>query len=185
MTDSDHDLVVRTRNGDRVAFDRLIERHGADVLHHLLRLTRRREDALDLFQDTFLAAFRSIGSLREPGAFRAWTATIGRNLFRKRGRRISNMAETETLDDVAANETDGDNTAAHGERDSALRSAIAALPERQRSVLSARLDLGLPFQQIGTLIGISEENARACHYQALKALRRKVPQFAARFGGAP
>lgn len=183
MAVSDHELVEQARRGDRGAFDRLVLQHGPELLKYLSTLTRRKDDALDLFQDSFLAAFRSLGTLRDPSAFRSWVATIASNFFKKRARRAGLESTTADVDallaaDTANSEPDADRV----ERDGRLRAAIEQLPERQRAVLSMRLDLGLPFQRIAQTLGIQEDNARACHYQALKSLRRKLPAFAARFG---
>lgn len=182
MAFSDHELVERARRGDRGAFDRLVERHGPELLKYLGTLTRRRDDALDLFQDSFLAAFRSLGSLRDPAAFRGWVATIASNFFKKRGKRSKLEAAGSDVETLPSDDAPPEPRVEHEERCAQLRAAIAELPERQRAVLSLRLDLGLPFQNIARTLGIQEENARACHYQALKSLRRKLPTFAVELG---
>lgn len=186
MSQPDPELVHRARRGDRAAFDRLVERHGPDLLKFLTSLTRRRDDALDLFQDSFLAAFRSLGTLRDPAAFRSWIATIATNCFRKRARRLALDPHDFDVDRLPAAEVESTpSSAERREQCSLLRAAIADLPQRQRTVLSLRLDLGLPFQQIAKTLGIHEENARAHHYQALKSLRKKLPSLATRVGDAP
>ncbi len=186
MSDDPADFVLRARRGDKAAFESLIALHGADLLRFLLRLTGRREEAQDVFQDSLLLAFRSIASLRDAEAFRPWLAMIATNVFKKRARRNRGpmpLELTPEITDPATMEHESLSSALESqERARLLRAAIDELPARQRAVISLRLDLGLPFQQIGTTLGISEENARANHYQALKTLRKSLPSFSRSLG---
>ena len=173
-------LVKRARGGDDSAFERLIDRHGPDLLRYVTRLTRNADEALDVFQDTFFRAFRSLATLREPGAFRSWVATIATNMVRKRQNR-ARQEPVSLFDEPLDPESTHPSTRDRDDlRSAMLRTAIDELPARQRAVLSLRLEVGLPFHRIGEVLGITEENARAHHYQALKTLRRRMPQFAER-----
>ncbi len=67
----------------------------------------------------------------------------------------------------------------------ALRAAIDKLPTRQKAVLSLRLDLSLPFHEVGRALEIREENARAHHYQALRSLKRMLGHLTAPQPGDP
>lgn len=180
MTDTDQDLAIRARAGRREAFDALVARHGPGLLRFLRRLTRRPEDAQDLFQETFLRAYRSLGTLRDPARFRAWVVTIATNAVR---RQIERRGEPErSLELEPEPEGDSGMTALRNleqaERRTALRQAMRRLPDRQKAVLSMRLDMNLPFAEIGEALGIREENARAHHYQALRSLRRMLAHLA-------
>ncbi len=179
MTETDGDLAALARAGRRDAFDALVERHGPSVLAFLRQLTGRTEDALDLFQDTFLKAFRAIGRLEEPARFKAWVGRIALNSARRHFERRVRVPEV-FLDDARGNvrEPAAEPAPESGLDDPAskeqVRAAIDRLPPRQKTVLSLRLNLGLPFAEIARQLGIKEENARAHHYQALKTLKRAL-----------
>jgi RNA polymerase sigma factor (sigma-70 family) len=69
----DADLLERyARSRDEAAFELLLWRHGPMVLGVCRRLLRRREDAEDAFQATFLTLVRKAGSVRRGGAVGAW-----------------------------------------------------------------------------------------------------------------
>lgn len=69
-------LVARARRGDRRAFDRLVESHLSRVWAVVWRIVRHREDAEDVVQETFLAAFRTIAEFRGDAAFGTWLHRI-------------------------------------------------------------------------------------------------------------
>lgn len=95
-TESEAQLVARTRKGDVEAFNVLVSRWEKRLYNYLLRLLRNREDALDLSQEAFLKAYQSIGTLAEAGKFPHWLFRIARNLAFSQLRRPSALAEAES-----------------------------------------------------------------------------------------
>jgi RNA polymerase sigma-70 factor (ECF subfamily) len=73
------ELAEQASKGNRLAFDRLIERFQGDIYRMIYYRLRARMDAEDLTQDVFIRAYRSISRLREPGRFRSWLFTIAVN----------------------------------------------------------------------------------------------------------
>ena len=69
-------LVARAREGDREAQQELFFRHVSLVTGLIARLRPSRHDLDDLVQDTFIAAFQSIGRLSDPEAFAPWVGAI-------------------------------------------------------------------------------------------------------------
>ena len=75
---SDGDLIARTAEGDRRAFELLVERHAAAVL----RLATAMSDpstAEDAMQQTFLNVYQHAASFRGDASARTWLLTIARN----------------------------------------------------------------------------------------------------------
>jgi len=73
------ELVKQARDGNRLAFDQLIDRYQGDIHRMIYYRIRARMDAEDLTQDVFIRAYRSISRLREPQRFRGWLYTIAVN----------------------------------------------------------------------------------------------------------
>jgi RNA polymerase sigma-70 factor (ECF subfamily) len=74
---TDAELVSRALSGSDVAFSRLVERHQAAVRGFLRRMLGGGwAEADDVAQDTFLAAWQSLRSLKEPAGVRAWLCGI-------------------------------------------------------------------------------------------------------------
>lgn len=72
----DAQLIRRIQAGDRTAADTLIERYYTAILRYCARHTPCTQTAEDLTQEVFLHLFRTIGSYREQGQFRAYLYRI-------------------------------------------------------------------------------------------------------------
>jgi RNA polymerase sigma-70 factor (ECF subfamily) len=81
------DLVVKARDGDRVAFNRLVDRFQPEILRMVYYRVRPHAEAEDLTQDIFMKAFRNVGHLREPDRFKSWLYRIAVNRVRDFHRR--------------------------------------------------------------------------------------------------
>jgi len=95
------ELVKQARDGNRFAFDQLIDRYQGDIHRMIYYRIRARMDAEDLTQDVFIRAYRSISRLREPQRFRSWLYTIAVNrvndyLRKKRVRSIFKSSDEGT-----------------------------------------------------------------------------------------
>jgi RNA polymerase sigma-70 factor, ECF subfamily len=90
----DDELVRRALTGDRWGREMLYRRHAGSLLAMTVRLLANRGEAEEIVQDTFVTAFEQLGTLREPGAVRAWLGQIAVNLVRRRFRGARMVAPT-------------------------------------------------------------------------------------------
>src|SRR6188474_1290433 len=94
---SDQELVGASLGGDRAAFGRLVERHQASVCAVTYAAAGHLHLGQDLAQETFLEAWRSLGSLRDAGQLRAWLCGIARNVahnaIRRRGASVADQTD--------------------------------------------------------------------------------------------
>src|SRR5271157_1607153 len=77
--DSDGALVTATKRGDTRAFEQLVSRHEQRALAMAQRITRNRDDAEDVVQESFLKAFRHLASFEERAQFSSWLTRIVMN----------------------------------------------------------------------------------------------------------
>ncbi len=125
MNDADEaDLVRRAAAEDFVAFAALVRRHEPRLRQFARRLAGDEGD--DIAQDTFVAAWRSLGQWRGDGSFAGWLRRIATRRFLDRQRRggPNHVAE---LDPEAAAPDPGT------ERRIAVDRALASLPVRERA----------------------------------------------------
>jgi RNA polymerase sigma-70 factor, ECF subfamily len=73
---SDSDLIDRARDGDAVAFGALVDRYRTPVFRAALAALGSREDAEEVAQDAFVAAYRSLGGFRGDASFKTWVLSI-------------------------------------------------------------------------------------------------------------
>ena len=72
-------LVIQARDGNRPAFDQLIDHYQGDIYRLIYYRIRTRMDAEDLTQDVFVRALRNIARIRGPLKFRGWVFRIAIN----------------------------------------------------------------------------------------------------------
>lgn len=148
-------------NGART-FGELLERHEREILAYTLRLTGSRADADDLFQETFLAAFRGWPPPRRDNE-RAWLYRIATNKAIDRARRRRPLISLEDLA-LAAPERDGVTVLD-------LASAIRSLPPGQRAAFVLRTVEGRSYREVAAVLECTEEAARTRVAEAKKKVR--------------
>jgi RNA polymerase sigma-70 factor (ECF subfamily) len=143
-------------------FGELLERHEREIFAYALRLTGTRADAEDLYQETFLAAFRVWPPPRRDNE-RAWLYRIATNKAIDGARR---RRATVSVDDLrlAAPERDGVTVID-------LANAIRVLPAGQRAAFVLHAVEGRPYREIALTLECTEEAARARVSDAMKKVR--------------
>ncbi|HZO81289.1 MAG TPA: RNA polymerase sigma factor [Candidatus Binataceae bacterium] len=156
-------------------FEEALSRHEREIMRFLLRMTRDREDALDLFQETWLRAYRAYSQLDSEAGLRPWLYKIAANLCRNRARDHARRARVFR---TGAEPPGGENGALHAAAVADghagmlnLKRALARLPHKQGLALVMRKFEGLEYEEIGAALDCSAESARAHVYQALKKLQ--------------
>jgi RNA polymerase sigma-70 factor, ECF subfamily len=92
LTDlEDHSLVALARRGQDEAFDELVRRHSPRV-HAVSSRIVGREEAYDVVQDAFLAAYRAIGTFRQEAQFSTWLHRIALNCCYARTRKHPDLS---------------------------------------------------------------------------------------------
>ena len=158
-------------------FEEIMQRHKREIMRYLLRLSSNPEDAADLFQETWLRAYRAYPRLEPEDSVRPWLYTIASNLWRNRARDSARRARVLVPDkkqlpaaDAKDHRLDHENegyAAVH------LRELIAALPGKQQQALHLRYFAGLDYAEIANAIDCSEESARANVSQAMRKLKKR------------
>ena len=155
---SEQPIVDGLRRGDRRAFNEAYDRHRGRIFGFLLRLSRRRDVAEDLFQETFVRLARSAPTLAEDTDLAAWLFTVARNLFVSHRRwSMLDLSRFVALGEDLAHASarplpDAD---ADSARDLArLERALASLPTASREILLLVGVEGFEQEQAAAMLGI-------------------------------
>jgi RNA polymerase sigma-70 factor (ECF subfamily) len=150
-------LVDAVLGGDRDAFRALVEREQVAVYRACLRILGRPHDAEDVAQESFLMAYRSLGSYRGDGPLGGWLMRIAtRQAFRRLGqRREASELPTELPAELPAGSPGADPvaTALSGERQRAVRLAVVELGEPYREVVALRFFGEMSLEEIARATG--------------------------------
>jgi RNA polymerase sigma-70 factor (ECF subfamily) len=156
-------------------FEEAVRTLEREIMRFLVRSTGDRDDAMDLFQETWLRAYRAYPTLRSEDGLRPWIFRIATNLCRNRARDRMRRGRVIAHDTEVTEALSGSVTAA-GWRDGAvgalhLKREVAKLPAKQGQALMMRKVGGMEYAEIGTVLNCSVESARASVSLALKKLK--------------
>lgn len=99
---SEEQLIRRAQQGDNGAFEELLLLHQKKVYNLCLRMSANPDDALDLSQEAFLRAWRSLGQYQFEASFSTWLFRLTSNIcidFLRRKKRRQETSLTESYDD--------------------------------------------------------------------------------------
>lgn len=176
--------------GDAEAFERLVRSCDQQVLRLAMNLLRNPDDARDVYQETFLRAYRNLGNFRFDCSFSTWVYRIAANLCldqlrKRRARRTESSVmdtkegEVDRLTEVPEGrpQADPQRAAYNRELQSRIESALGLLTPRERLVFELRHFQGMRLREIGEALGSSEEAAKNCLFRATQKMRQALEDF--------
>jgi len=183
--DPDAALMERVRTGDREAFRALYEKHLPAVVRYAAGFTHSLARAEELGQDVFLQVFRARERWEPRARFTTWLYTIAHNLCLNEVRRFDYRGRTtpledpdgEPIDPVDGSAVSGDAAVSARELQQRLRTLVAALPEPQRSALLLSRVESMPYEQIGEVLGCSEQAVKSLIFRATQRLKEGLKEW--------
>lgn len=181
---SDQDLVKKYMAGQENALAVLIGRHKQKIFTSIILFTKNREQAEDLFQDTFVKIIDSLrrGKYYEDGKFLPWAMRIAHNLcidnYRKKKRTpvISKSDDYDIFELLGQSEGNGMDKMIADETKTKVRKLVDALPNEQREVVILRHYAELSFKEIAKMTNVSINTALGRMRYALINMRKMVEE---------
>jgi RNA polymerase sigma-70 factor (ECF subfamily) len=150
MCDPDEALVLQSQSGDPAAFAELIQKHQRMIHSLTYRMTGSLDDAEDLAQETFINAYRQLGSYRGAAKFSTWLYRIAINAcltWRRRETRRVQMAE-EWAESNRPPQAAGATLGTGNEWSERTQEALLKLPAKQRAAVMLTLYDGLNHAEV-------------------------------------
>jgi len=187
MTDRDADLILveRVRNGDKRAFELLMEKYRRKIGRLLSRLVRNPEEVEDIAQETFIKAYRALPQFRGDAAFYTWLYRIAvntaKNYLAARNRNMLTVSDV-----VGDDEEGGEERHATPDIDTpdaqllskqiayAVNEAVEALPEELRTAITLREIEGMSYEDIANFMGCPIGTVRSRIFRAREAIAAKL-----------
>jgi RNA polymerase sigma-70 factor (ECF subfamily) len=186
---SDHELVAATRDGDELAFQEVVRRYRTPITNFVYRMLNDYDTAVDLAQETFVRVYSALGRYEANYSFSTFIYRIASNLaiseIRKRKRRrVVSMFSMFTGDDGEPVELDppderplADSDLLSAERKRVVSKAIASLPEKYRTALILRDIEDHSYEEIATILSLSEGTVKSRINRARNLLREKLSHY--------
>lgn len=138
VAEPEHLPVSLARAGNPAAWDTLFRRYQLPLYVYVFELIREEQPALDLVQDTFIAATRHIGGLREDGKFGSWLFGIAHQKCLQHWRKRREILFDEIPEPDGEFEESPDDLLIRRESEAEFMKLLDQLPVPQRSALLLR-----------------------------------------------
>ena len=175
----DEELLFSFVKGQSSAFDELLRRYEQRIYRFLRRLVSSRQEAEDLFQETFARVCEHAASFTGRGPFRRWLYTIALNVWRARGRKTR---PTEVpIDETTAPASDCPDPAEAAHRTEVseyIAEATASLPPSQREVFIMKVYEQITFREIAEILGRPIPTVKSQMMLAVQKLRPLLERLA-------
>ncbi|MBK8162380.1 MAG: RNA polymerase sigma factor RpoE [Gammaproteobacteria bacterium] len=180
----DQALVERVQNGDKKAFDILVQKYQYRLTKLISRYVYDQSEVMDVAQEAFIKAYRALPSFRGESAFYTWLYRIGvntaKNYLVTQGRRPPSV----DIDAEEAGYLEGESelkeyaTPEHllvrDEIQNTVHSAIEKLPEDLRTAITLRELDGLSYEEIAERMNCPVGTVRSRIFRAREVINSKL-----------
>ncbi len=170
---NERDLVLRAREGDRMAFGLLVDRHKNAVAR--IFSGRGMGDIDGLSQETFLEAWKSRRHLGPPYNFRAWTRKIAERVLRKRRDKLRKDRDVlQKLGEAQKNKQEGRWSGLDVELAQQVADQVGRLPDDVRALLIDRVCNNLTWTELAERYGLPSTTVRRQVQDVLDVLEQRL-----------
>jgi RNA polymerase sigma-70 factor (ECF subfamily) len=180
---SDEELMTLVRAGLSSALRVLAERHMSSLIRFSSKFVVDLYVGEEIAQQTWLQVWAHRAGYESRSRFKVFLYTIARNLCRnelRRRARLGSWMDATAGDTHLASVPTDDPTHLDAlllrERKRELLRALATVPEPQREAMLLRFDEELSYEDMASVLGVSESTLRSRVYHGLRALRAALPR---------
>ena len=187
--DPDAALMLRVKQGDRDAFEALVEKYKQPVMNLVYRTLADATEAEDLSQHVFLQVYKSAHRYEVSARFSTWIFTIARNLCLNEIRRRSRHP-ADSLDEVSPENEEQPlrqvedlrnfsppDALLQSELEERVELAMAELPEKQRTALLLCRQEELSYEEMAQVLGCSLSATKSLIHRARETLKQVLKPY--------
>lgn len=177
--------IKRAKRGDIGSYERIYDQFARKVLNFIYRMVNSLEEAEDLTQETFVAVYQKLGSLKDNSKFEPWLFRIARNFVYQRYRsRPPAIASIDAVDEDGQPVTQlvderktPDEAFQAGELERVVQEVIEGLPEKYREVFVLSAIHKFSYQEIAETVGRSLPSVKTDIHRARLEVRKRVKEY--------
>lgn len=164
--------VPQARAGEPAAWDPLFRRYQLPLYVYVFELVRTEQSSLDIVQETFIAAVRHIGGLREDNKFGSWLFGIAHQKCIQHWRKRKEILFDEIPETLGDFEDSPDDLLIRREQEAEFMNLLNQLPLPQRSVLLLHFVEDFSLEEIAQITETQLGTVKSRMYYAKRALRK-------------
>jgi RNA polymerase sigma factor (sigma-70 family) len=169
----DAELIARCRNGDTGAFEFLVNKYQSSLLSMTWSLLGDKEDARDVSQQAFLAAFSNLDTFDHSRSFKNWLFAIAwKDCLDLKRREKTRRLFLERLKDDPAPAGNPGPAAVPLEESEVFSPFLGKLSLKERLSLTLKMNEGYSAAEIADVLGCAENSARVYAFNAVRKLRK-------------
>ncbi|HMR92388.1 MAG TPA: sigma-70 family RNA polymerase sigma factor [Chitinophagaceae bacterium] len=179
---NDNQIIGKVLAGEQQAYSLLVSRYQNYVFTLAMRLTKNREDAEEVAQDSFVKAYRYLADFRGESRFSTWLYSIvnttGITFLRKKKLETYSL-DNEKVFEAADNQgTDsGANVIEQKSRITMVNRAIALLSTDDAAIITLFYKNEQTLEEIATILGIEANTAKVRLHRARARLKEKMESY--------
>ena len=187
LEDNDIALVQRVQNGDKQAFNLLVQKYQYRIKHLVSRFIKDPVEQEDIVQESFIKAYRAISRFRGDSAFYTWLYRISvntaKNYLVSSGRRPP-VQDVDMDDVVHTRGGDGlveinapDKILENDQLVQAIKDSISSLPEELKQAIQLRELEGLSYEDIAEVMECPIGTVRSRIFRAREAIELAISGY--------
>lgn len=176
----DAELVTASQAGNQDAFAILVQRHQRRVFNLVYRMLQQYEEANEVTQETFLAAWQGLSSFRGDARFSTWLYRIAYNCSlkqleqRKRDKAIQVAIQEEHLLDLAGEENEASTQLEASARQDLVQEHLSTLPAKYRIVLVLRHLQDMTYEEMAEILTMPIGTIKTHLFRARNLLKERI-----------
>ena len=175
MTNKNDQLYInKVINGDTNAFAYLVDNYKNMVYSLALKMTKNREEAEEVSQDTFIKAYKNLSNFKGDSKFSTWLYRIAYHACLDTIKKNKNHNQSFEINEITFNQIKSVETILEGierkEREKIIDECLLKLPEEERSIIWMFYYDELSLKEIIEVTSLSEANIKVKLHRARKKL---------------
>ena len=172
-TTNDQIIIDKILNGDTNAFAQLVDSYKDLVFSLAFKMTKNREEAEEVSQDTFIKAYKNLANFKGDAKFSTWLYKIAYRTCLDRFKKNINLYKTDSIENTVIQLESVEHTLEsieRKERSEIMEVCLQKLPEEERTILWFFYYQELSLKEIVEITNLSQANIKVKLHRARKRL---------------